>query len=133
MRRSGSGNRRKVPDRAGAERSGRRAERLAAWFLRLQGYRIIAARFRSSFGEIDLVAQRRDLILFVEVKQRRGVDRMADALAAVNRRRIVGAARHFMATHPEIANKNFRFDVIFLAPFRFPAHFKGAFDASGQG
>jgi Holliday junction resolvase-like predicted endonuclease len=56
--------------RAQAERSGRRGETLAAWCLRLKGYRILAKRQRTVRGEVDLVARRRKTIVFVEVKTR---------------------------------------------------------------
>ena len=132
MRRSGSKNRSGRPNRALAEKSGRRAEALAGWFLRLKGYSIVFRRFKTPVGELDLVVRRGRQVIFVEVKMRRRPDQLSDALRSVNRRRIVAAARYFLAAHPALADANLRFDVIFLAPFRFPAHFKGAFDASGQ-
>lgn len=49
---------------------GRRAEREAALFLRRRGYRIIAQNVRTKLGEIDLVALKGDLVVFVEVKAR---------------------------------------------------------------
>jgi putative endonuclease len=56
--------------RQSAERGGRRAESLAAWWLRLKGWRILARRVRTPVGEIDLVARRGRTIAFVEVKAR---------------------------------------------------------------
>jgi len=71
---------------------GRRAERLAIWLLRLKGFDILARRYATKVGEIDIVAARRDLLIFVEVKHRR---RRETALAAVGQRqqrRIIRAA-----------------------------------------
>ena len=64
--------------RQGRERAGRFAETLAAWLLRLRGYRILARRYATPVGEIDLVARRGELLVFVEVKRRAG---RGDALA----------------------------------------------------
>lgn len=56
--------------RARAEARGRRAERRAAWWLRLHGWRILGERLRVAVGEVDLVAPRGRTIAFIEVKWR---------------------------------------------------------------
>ncbi len=61
-------------------RRGARSESLAAWFLRLKGYRILARGYKSASGEIDLIAARGSVVAFIEVKAR---DDRARALAAV--------------------------------------------------
>jgi putative endonuclease len=114
--------------RLSAELLGRRGETLAAWFLRLKGYRILASRFRTPVGEIDLVARRFGVLVFVEVKARRS-GAVDDAWLAVNDRRITRAAGHFIARHPRYANTDMRYDVIFLAPMTWPRHVVNAFDA----
>ena len=116
--------------RIAAHRSGHRGEALAAWFLRLQFYRIIAQRYKTPVGEIDLVAERFGVTVFIEVKARQRTADHADALAAVNRSRIVRAAQYWLAKHPAKAGTPFRFDVIFLAPRAWPRHLVNAFDAS---
>jgi len=116
--------------RIAAQRHGHRAEMLAALFLRLKFYRIIERRYKTPVGEIDLVAQRLGTIVFVEVKARGHSRGERDALEAVNRARIVRAAAHWQAHHPQMASRDFRFDVIFLAPGRWPRHVINAFDAS---
>ncbi|WP_417308110.1 YraN family protein [Devosia sp.] len=118
------------PSRLAAELFGRRGERLAAWYLRAKFYTIVAERVRTPVGEIDLVARRGGVTVFVEVKARRSTHAYADALAAVNRRRISRAAGYYLSRHPALAATTLRFDVIFLAPFRWPRHLKHAFDAS---
>ena len=120
----------KSPDRLAAETFGRSGEDLAAWFLRLKGYRIRAKRVKTPVGEIDLVAERFGITVFVEVKSRAGTIGEAEALAAVNRRRIVRAAEYYVSRHPALTQRTLRFDVIFLAPFTWPRHVVNAFDAT---
>ena len=121
MQRSRS-NRRK------AERWGRFGEALAALYLRGQGFSIRATRVKTPVGEIDLVARRGKLVLFVEVKVRSDREGAATALAAVNQRRISRAAQYYLARHPALLSSNLRFDVIFLAPWTWPRHVRGAFE-----
>ncbi len=116
--------------RLGAELFGRRGEDLAAWYLRLKGYRIVEKRVKTPGGEIDLVARRFGVTAFVEVKSRISRRELGMALEAVNTRRISRAAEHYVARHPALAATALRFDVIFLAPMMWPRHVKGAFDAS---
>ena len=116
--------------RLGAELFGRRGETLAAWYLRLKGYRIVATRVKTPVGEIDLIAHRFGLTAFIEVKARQSRAEEAVALAAVNTSRISRAAQYYVARHPALAETPLRFDVIFLAPRTWPRHVKGAFDAS---
>ena len=116
--------------RSKAEVFGRRGEGLAAWYLRLKGYRIVAARVKTPVGEIDLVARRFGTTAIIEVKARQSRSEEAVALAAVNTSRISRAAQYYVARHPALAETPLRFDVIFLAPGTWPRHVKGAFDAS---
>ncbi|MEP7239765.1 MAG: YraN family protein [Devosia sp.] len=120
-------------ERMFAESAGRRGEGWAALFLQAQGYRILARRVKTPVGEIDLVARRYSTIVFVEVKARSFSSGEAEALAAVNRRRIVRAAEAWISRNPGSAQSDMRFDVIFLAPFAWPRHIVNAFDATGLG
>lgn len=112
-----------------AERSGLRAEALAAWYLRLKGYRILATRYRTPVGEIDIIARHWGTLVFVEVKARRSADEYAMALEAVNARRINRAAGHYLAHRRLTIDTPMRFDVIFLARRRWPRHLINAFGA----
>ncbi|AKR57613.1 UPF0102 protein [Youhaiella tibetensis] len=112
-----------------AERAGRRAEFWAAWFLRLKLYSIRAQRYRTPVGEIDLVASRFGVTVFVEVKARARRGHELEALEAVDQRRISRAADYFLTRHPALADSPLRFDVVFLAPFMWPRHLVNAFDA----
>lgn len=117
------------PDRKAAERRGRRAEALAVWFLRAKTYRIVQTRYKTPVGEIDIVARRGKTIVFVEVKQRTRSDQLglADALGAVDTLRIVRAGEWFASRHPAYRDYDFRFDVIAIAPGRWPHHLVNAF------
>ena len=122
------------PDKGRARRrahqGGERAEALAALFLQLKLYRIIARRFKTPVGEIDLIVERWGTTVFVEVKARSGASLHAEALGQVNQARISRAAGFWLSRHPERAHTELRFDVIFLAPWHWPRHHINAFDAS---
>src|SRR5207342_3532214 len=83
-------------NRRAAERGGRRAERLAAWWLRLKGWRILAIRARTPVGEVDLVARRGRVLAFVEVKARATEADAAIALDDWRLRRVARAAEALM-------------------------------------
>ncbi len=118
------------PERKKAEKGGRRAETIAAWYLRGKFYAIVKQRYKTPVGEIDLIATRGRTTIFVEVKSRKNPGMEFDALASVNQGRIGRAAKFFLAQNPQLAENSLRFDVIFLAPFNWPHHLRGAFDVS---
>ena len=118
------------PERVAAFQTGLSAESRAAALLMAKGYRILAKRFRTPHGEIDIVARRRNLIAFVEVKARAGLDEAAFAVTPRQQGRIIDAAQGWLVTHPEHADFELRFDVILIAPRHLPRHLLAAFDAS---
>jgi putative endonuclease len=118
------------PARQIAFRLGLSAETRAAAFLMAKGYRIAARRWRSPLGEVDIVARRRRLLVFVEVKARGQIDDAAEAVIPRQRRRIIAAAEAWLAAHPDDARCDIRFDAVLVAPRRLPRHIPGAFDAS---
>ena len=117
-------------ERVAAFRTGLSAETLAAAFLMAKGYRILARRFRTSHGEIDLIAKRRDLVAFIEVKARATLDDAAYAVTPRQQSRIINAAEGWLIAHPEHAELELRFDAILIAPRSLPRHLLAAFDAS---
>jgi putative endonuclease len=119
-------------ERRAAEVRGRRAETFAAWYLRLKGYRVLARRYKTPVGEIDLIVQRGRRIAFVEVKIRESHDEAMLAVTVASRRRIARAASLWLAAHPAANGLDLRFDVVLTAPRRWPRHLAGAFDADGQ-
>ena len=118
------------PERVAAFRTGLSAETRAAAYLMAKGYRILAKRFKTPYGEIDLVARKRNLIAFIEVKARTSLDDAAYAVTARQQARIINAAQAWLMAHPEHAEFDLRFDAILIAPRRLPRHLLAAFDAS---
>jgi len=110
-------------NRAEAERRGRRAEMIAGWWLRLQGWRIVARRVRTPVGEVDLVARRGRTVAFVEVKSRNDDQGLA---LAIDRHRLIRVARAADTLAPRFARsgEDVRIDVILVAPRRLPRHLK---------
>lgn len=107
--------------RAEAERQGRRGERLAAWYLWLRGWRILARRARVGVGEVDIVARKGRTIAFVEVKWRGSRAALDTAIDARRLRRVAQAA---VALAPRFSGPGdaVRIDVILLAPGTWPRH-----------
>jgi putative endonuclease len=112
--------------RAAREAWGRWAESLAAWSLRLRGYRIVARRFRTPLGEIDLVVRRGRLVAVVEVKARGELDQALLALTPRQRQRSARAAELFLARYPDLAGHTLRFDLVAIRPWRLPRHLADA-------
>ncbi len=104
-----------------AEARGRRAETLAAWWLRLQGWRILARRARVPGGEVDLIARRGRILAFVEVKQRGSVEAAAWALDEYRLRRVAVAAGRLAPRYAREGD-DIRIDALFLVPGRLPRH-----------
>lgn len=127
---SGTPDKRASPERVAAFQTGLSAESRAAALLMAKGYRILAKRFRTPHGEIDLVAKRRNLLAFVEVKARASLDEAAYALTPRQQARIINAAQAWLVAHPDHAELELRFDAILIAPRRLPRHLLAAFDAS---
>lgn len=111
-------------------RRGQLAEWAGVALLMARGYRILARRWRSPFGEIDIIARRGQRLAFVEVKHRPTLDEAELALGAEQARRIGRAADHFMNRHPRYREHEMGMDLILLAPRRWPAYRPNAFHAA---
>lgn len=118
------------PRRRAAERRGHGAETLAAWALRLKGYRILGRRVRTPHGEIDLVARKGDTVAIVEVKARADADTALSAVGPGSQRRLSAAARVWLARNPGFAGYTIRFDIVLVVPRRWPTHLPNAFAAT---
>ena len=104
-----------------AERGGRRAETIAAWWLRLKGWAILARRVRTPLGEVDLVARRGRVVAFVEVKARATAEQAALALDEYRLRRVAAAAGALAHRYGREGD-DLRIDAIFITPRRLPRH-----------
>ena len=122
--------------RQSSEKWGRWAERLAALWLQICGYKIIARRQKTPFGEIDLIAckgrQRR--VIFAEVKYRRDKTQLGTSLTPQAQARIIKAAHYITSHTPAIQPFAQRFDLILMAPrgpfpLGFMRHLKDAWRA----
>ena len=118
------------PARVAAFQTGLSAESKASVFLIAKGYRILARRFRTPYGEIDIVARRRNLLAFVEVKARASLDDAAWSVTPRQQQRIAAAAQAWLMTHPEHADFDMRFDAVLIVPKSLPRHVMAAFDTS---
>ncbi len=106
-----------------AERRGHKSESLAALWLRLKGYRILARRLKTRAGEIDLVAAAPfGPVCFVEVKARGLARTAAESVGFTQQTRIARAASLYLATRPGLARRGARFDIVAIAPKCFPVH-----------
>ncbi len=110
-----------------AYRRGHRGEWLAALALMLKGFRIIARRYRTKLGEIDLIARRGDLVLIVEVKVRATLIEAMDAIARQSERRIEAAADLWLSRQPDYGRLSIRFDMVAVLPRRWPVHVENVF------
>ena len=108
-------------NRLAAEKRGRRGETLAAWFLRLKGWRIVGTRVKTPRGEVDLIARRGKSIVFVEVKARTHRRDLATAIDATRLRRVAAAAEILLPKYGKEC-ENMQIDVIMVAPWRCPNH-----------
>lgn len=99
-----------------------RAEWLAAAYLRLKGYRILAQRVRTPRGEIDLIARRGGVIVAIEVKARANLSEAVDALGPRQRQRIVAGLELYLASRPDLAEFDRRVDLVAMRPWRWPIH-----------
>ena len=117
-------------ERVAAFRLGLSAESRAAMLLIAKAYRIVARRWKTPFGEVDIVARRRRDLVFVEVKARDNFDDAAEAVTERSKQRIVAAAEAWLAHHPDDVQCFIRFDVILVAPGKMPRHIVNAFDAT---
>ncbi|HQV02757.1 MULTISPECIES: YraN family protein [unclassified Novosphingobium] len=114
-----------MSSRAEREARGRRGEALAAWYLRLKGWRIVAQRLKTPRGEIDLIARRGRVVAFVEVKWRASAAELDLAIDAYRLRRVAAAAEAVAHRYAK-ADDVQRIDVLLLAPGRLPRHMANA-------
>ena len=116
---------RSLNDRRAAEAAGRRGERIAGWWLRLKGWRILDRRVRTAAGEVDIVARRGNLVAFVEVKARATAAELDFAIDERRLARVAAAAEMLMPRYAGPTD-DIRVDVILVAPGSRPRHIENA-------
>lgn len=110
-----------------AYRLGFRGELLASLALMAKGYRIVARRYRTKLGEIDLIARRGDVIAIVEVKARPTLAQAMDAVGREAAWRIEGAADMWLSRQRDHSRLSIRFDLVAILPWRWPVHVENVF------
>jgi putative endonuclease len=119
-------------ERQAAHQRGHASETLAAWWLRLKGYRILERRLKTHAGEIDLVAAAPfGPVCFVEVKARNLARTAAESVGPGQQTRIARAASLYLASRPGLARRGSRFDIIAIAPNAFPVHHRDVWRPEG--
>jgi len=100
-----------------SRRKGQDGEDRAAAYLTAQGYEIVARNFRSTFGEIDIIASDHEALVFIEVKAWSyfGLENLEYAVNLQKQQRIIKTAKFFLATHREYNSIALRFDIIFIS------------------
>ena len=119
-----------VSRRRKAYRLGFLAEWIAAGFLLIKGYRILALRYAAHSGEIDIIAMRRDIVVFVEVKARAHREAGLMAISQEKQRRFARAVHHWVGRNPWSMSRTLRCDAIIVLPMRLPYHLEDAFQLS---
>lgn len=101
-------------ERQTREHRGRQAETLAVLWIRMKGYRVLARRYRTPHGEIDIIARKRQVLAIIEVKRRLTVQAAYESINTRTRQRIIRTAHLYIAHHPWAARLARRYDGIFL-------------------
>jgi putative endonuclease len=114
-------------NRQAAEKRGRMAETAAEIYLRCKGYRLLARRFKSPMGEVDLIMRKGKTTAFIEVKARTTHGEAIVSVTPRQAKRISQAASLWMAKD-KIAAANFcRFDIVAVNAYLWPSHIENAF------
>ena len=105
-----------MTDRREREVEGRKAETHIARWLKLRGWKVLAERFKVAEGEIDIIARRKDILAFVEVKQREKLSVTEDILTQTNITRVMDAAEIWVGQNFETLGPDFeiRFDLALI-------------------
>jgi len=109
---------RKISDKPidSLHRDGKKGENQAVQFLENAGMQIIARNFRSSSGEIDIIAIDVDTVVFVEVKTWSvyGIENLQYSINSIKQHRIIETAKYFLAINRKYNSMAVRFDVVFV-------------------
>jgi putative endonuclease len=120
------------PERVARYWLGHWSEWLASVYLMVCGYRILARRFRSPFGEVDIIARRGKRLAFVEVKRRPTLAEAEWSLTPTQAERIGRAAEDWMRRHPRYREHEMGMDLLLISPGGWPCHLTNAFHGSWE-
>jgi putative endonuclease len=112
---------------------GRTGEDQAVEYLIARGYKILERNFRSARGEVDIIAETSENIVFVEVKRWRSIsiEGLEHSIGPRKQHRLISTARYYLSTQDHSILRGIRFDVIFISPGSSKLyHLEGAFEAS---
>lgn len=115
-----------------SHREGHGAEWIAAVWLMLKGYQILAFRLKGRGGEIDILARRGRTLAVVEVKRRRTIEAAILALGPEQHGRLSVAGQAVARSRPSLQGLDLRIDMVALAPRRFPRHLRGVMSIGNQ-
>lgn len=108
---------------------GIKAEKTAARYLALKGYKILEQRYKTPYGEIDLIAQKKDLVAFIEVKARKTNRDALESITPKMKKRISDAALYYISHNSDNncgENRDYRFDLMTVTPPFFVHHLDNA-------
>ncbi|MGH1352083.1 MAG: YraN family protein [Methyloligellaceae bacterium] len=117
-------NRRKIRKKRFSYWKGHLAEALASLYLMLKGYRILARRYKTRAGEIDIIALRGKRLAFVEVKLRSDLEKALGALTRYQEKRIIASSKYWIRKNCYYKEFNIAYDYIALVPWKKLSHFK---------
>lgn len=102
------------------------AEQQVAQYLHSLSYDIIASRYKTKYGEIDIIAKKNNIIIFVEVKARKDISTIYESITARQKQRIIDSSLIFIQDNPDYSLFDMRFDAIMLTPNNCIDHIENA-------
>lgn len=102
------------------------AEYFAMLYLLLCGYVILARRFKTKVGEIDVIAKKSRQLIFIEVKFRQSYEDAALAVTPKNQQRVLRASQAYIQKNPQYEGYEIRFDVVLWSSYARLSHIKNA-------
>ena len=111
------------------KQKGNFAEFYARTLLRLKGYHVkeknfITGKFTTA-GEVDIIALKSKTLVFVEVKERQALENALYAIKPAQQKRIINAAKFYIARHSQYQSYDIRFDAVFVSGLKIK-HIKNA-------
>lgn len=100
------------------------SEKIAILMLILKGYEVLKKRYKTKFGEIDIIAKKKNLLVFVEVKSRRKSAEIEEILTPKQVARIRNAAEVFLSKNSDYRDYQMSFDFVYVNKFFWPKHYR---------